>query len=163
MYILYTVNSLTLVEKERSRVDVLVLQYRYNGKAKAPCSVWEAAERTGWCPHLWLLYEQPRCRAIHKMNTLKLCKVYRELLWMMGSLRGRQWCCSTNWINAQWRLAFWHCKDRRWQLESKRIKLDKFKLNNCSKQQRSLLTHRCQWICWPSALLPDFLSCSAWP
>lgn len=84
-------------------------------------------------------------------------------LWMMGSLGGRQWCCSINWINGQWRLTFWHCRDRSWQLESKRIKFDKFKWNYCSKQQRSLLTHRCQWICWPSILLPDFLSCLVWP
>lgn len=27
-----------------------------------------------------LLYEQPSCRAVHKMNTLKLCRFYRELL-----------------------------------------------------------------------------------
>lgn len=102
VYILYTMNSLTIADKERSRVEKTksyqTIMFNMRGSRES---------RLESLPMAGPLYKHPGWRAIHKMKMLKLCRFLQGVpLWMMGSLGGRRWCLSINWINGQWRLAF---------------------------------------------------------
>lgn len=81
MCILYIVNSLTIAEKERSKLLIgFAMQVQWKRQTMMFTEGGSRENRLVSSSLAGLLYEQPGCRAIHRMNTLKLCRLYRELL-----------------------------------------------------------------------------------
>lgn len=108
MFILYIVNSLTIAEKERSRVAYWFCNAGTMEKTNHDVH-WgrQQREQTGVLISGWAALRAAWLQSHSQDEHTKALQTLQGApLWMMGSLEGKQWCCSINWINGQWRLAF---------------------------------------------------------